>query len=82
MPVLITRASTYIHGAGADSYALANHLHSFLSRRWRSQPAASPAGAGRGIDDSPRPAGITGQRASSALSAIGGELVMTKGAAR
>jgi len=31
MPVLRTRASTYIHGAGADSEALAGHLHSFLS---------------------------------------------------
>jgi len=30
MPVLRTRASTYIHGAGADSHALAAHLHSFL----------------------------------------------------
>jgi putative flavoprotein involved in K+ transport len=33
MPVLRTRASTYIHGAGADSEALAGHLHSFLSTR-------------------------------------------------
>jgi len=33
MPVLRTRASTYIHGAGADSGALAGHLHSFLSSR-------------------------------------------------
>jgi putative flavoprotein involved in K+ transport len=33
MPVLRTRASTYIHGAGADSAALAGHLHSFLSSR-------------------------------------------------
>jgi putative flavoprotein involved in K+ transport len=31
MPVLRTRASTYIHGAGSDSEALAGHLHSFLS---------------------------------------------------
>jgi putative flavoprotein involved in K+ transport len=31
MPVLRTRASTYIHGAAADSEALASHLHSFLS---------------------------------------------------
>ncbi|MGH3184456.1 MAG: pyridine nucleotide-disulfide oxidoreductase, partial [Streptosporangiaceae bacterium] len=30
MPVLRTRASTYIHGAAADSQALADHLHSFL----------------------------------------------------
>jgi putative flavoprotein involved in K+ transport len=35
MPVLRTRASTYIHGAGADSAALAGHLHSFLSGRPR-----------------------------------------------
>ena len=31
MPVLRTRASTYIHGAAADSEALADHLHSYLS---------------------------------------------------
>ena len=31
LPVLRTRASTYIHGASADSDALADHLHSFLS---------------------------------------------------
>jgi putative flavoprotein involved in K+ transport len=60
MPVLRTRASTYIHGAGADSGALANHLHSFLGSQHRSQPAASRAGAGRGIDDLPRPAHVTG----------------------
>jgi len=35
MPVLRTRASTYIHGAGADSEALAAHLHSFLGSRHR-----------------------------------------------
>jgi putative flavoprotein involved in K+ transport len=35
LPVLRTRASTYIHGAGADSAALASHLHSFLSRQGR-----------------------------------------------
>jgi len=35
MPVLRTRASTYIHGAGADTEALAGHLHSFLSSRRR-----------------------------------------------
>jgi len=35
MPVLRTRASTYIHGAAADSQALAGHLHSFLSSRCR-----------------------------------------------
>ena len=33
LPVLRTRASTYIHGAAADSEALAAHLHSFLSSR-------------------------------------------------
>jgi len=33
LPVLRTRASTYIHGAGADSGALADHLHAFLSGR-------------------------------------------------
>ncbi|HTX28726.1 MAG TPA: NAD(P)/FAD-dependent oxidoreductase [Streptosporangiaceae bacterium] len=33
MPVLRTRASTYIHGAAADSDALACHLHSFLGSR-------------------------------------------------
>ena len=33
LPVLRTRASTYIHGAGTDSEALADHLRSFLSRR-------------------------------------------------
>jgi putative flavoprotein involved in K+ transport len=35
MPVLRTRAPTYIHGAAADSEALAGHLQSFLSRRRR-----------------------------------------------
>ena len=35
LPVLRTRASTYIHGAAADSDALADHLHSFLSSRRR-----------------------------------------------
>jgi putative flavoprotein involved in K+ transport len=33
MPVLRTRASTYIQGATTDTQALASHLHSFLSRR-------------------------------------------------
>jgi putative flavoprotein involved in K+ transport len=33
MPVLRTRASTYIHGAATDSEALADHLHSFLGSR-------------------------------------------------
>jgi len=35
LPVLRTRASTYIHGAAADTGALADHLHSFLSSRRR-----------------------------------------------
>jgi putative flavoprotein involved in K+ transport len=35
LPVLRTRASTYIHGAAADSEALAGHLHSFLSNQRR-----------------------------------------------
>jgi putative flavoprotein involved in K+ transport len=35
MPVLRTRASTYIHGAAADTDALAGHLHTFLSSRRR-----------------------------------------------
>jgi putative flavoprotein involved in K+ transport len=38
LPVLRTRASTYIHGAGADSGALASHLHSFLSSRRDDKP--------------------------------------------
>ena len=33
LPVLRTRASTYIHGAGADSEALADHLRFFLDSR-------------------------------------------------
>lgn len=33
LPVLRTRASTYIHGALKDTAALGNHLHSFLSSR-------------------------------------------------
>ncbi len=35
LPVLRTRASTYIHGAATDTDALADHLHSFLSGRHR-----------------------------------------------
>jgi putative flavoprotein involved in K+ transport len=35
LPVLRTRASTYIHGTGPDSEALAGQLHSFLSSRRR-----------------------------------------------
>jgi putative flavoprotein involved in K+ transport len=38
LPVLRTRASTYIHGAAADTEVLADHLRSFLSQR-RPQPA-------------------------------------------
>jgi putative flavoprotein involved in K+ transport len=47
MPVLRTRASTYIHGAGADTDALAGHLHSFLGSPRRDFPAgrAEPAAA-------------------------------------
>ncbi|HEX9063749.1 MAG TPA: NAD(P)/FAD-dependent oxidoreductase [Streptosporangiaceae bacterium] len=33
LPVLRTRASTYIHGAGPDSRALADDLYAFLGRR-------------------------------------------------
>ena len=35
MPVLRTRASTYIHGAATDSEALADHLHTFLGSQRR-----------------------------------------------
>jgi putative flavoprotein involved in K+ transport len=35
LPVLRTRASTYIHGAATDSQALASHLHSFLNGQHR-----------------------------------------------
>ena len=35
LPVLRTRASTYIHGAAGDSDALASHLYSFLSSQRR-----------------------------------------------
>ena len=35
LPVLRTRASTYIHGAATDTDALACHLHSFLSSQCR-----------------------------------------------
>jgi len=35
LPVLRTRASSYIHGSDADSAALADHLHSFLGSRPR-----------------------------------------------
>ena len=52
LPVLRTRASTYIHGAAADSGALAGHLCSFLSsqrqcRRIR-PPHPSPLVSGCG----------------------------------
>ena len=33
LPVLRSRGSTYIHGAAADTEALASHLHCFLSQR-------------------------------------------------
>ena len=45
MPVLRTRASTYIHGVVADSQAVANHLHSFLSSQRQSRPTAAPGRA-------------------------------------
>jgi putative flavoprotein involved in K+ transport len=35
LPVLRTRASTYIHGADTDSAALADHLHTYLSSQRR-----------------------------------------------
>jgi putative flavoprotein involved in K+ transport len=47
MPVLRTRASTYIHGAATDSADLAGHLHDFLGSQRRSHPAASWAGVDR-----------------------------------
>jgi putative flavoprotein involved in K+ transport len=49
LPVLRTRASTYIHGACTDSQALAGHLHSFLSSQRRSQPAAGRADLRRAV---------------------------------
>jgi len=41
LPVLRTRASTYIHGAASDTAALAGHLHTFLGSQRRSQRAAA-----------------------------------------
>jgi putative flavoprotein involved in K+ transport len=35
LPVLRTRASTYIHGAATDSHAVASHLHAHLGSRSR-----------------------------------------------
>ncbi len=35
LPVLRTRASTYIHGTATDTEALAGHLHAYLGRRCR-----------------------------------------------
>ena len=50
MPVLRTRASTYIHGASPDSDALACHLRSHLGSRRRRRPAASaPTIRGRAL---------------------------------
>jgi putative flavoprotein involved in K+ transport len=45
LPVLRTRASTYIHGAAADSEALAGHLCSFLGshRRWQGRASLIPS---------------------------------------
>jgi putative flavoprotein involved in K+ transport len=46
LPVLRTRASTYIHGAIADTQALASHLHSFLGR---APVTAAPRGPGPAV---------------------------------
>jgi len=51
MPVLRTRASTYIHGAAADTEALAGHLHAFLGNGRR-----APAEPGRCRSSSLHPA--------------------------
>ena len=42
MPMLRTRASTYIHGAATDTEALADHLYSFLSNQRPWQGIRSP----------------------------------------
>jgi putative flavoprotein involved in K+ transport len=42
LPVLRTRASTYIHGATADTEALANHLHSRLGAVQGRRAAETP----------------------------------------
>jgi putative flavoprotein involved in K+ transport len=48
MPVLRTRASTYIHGAAGDSQDLANHLQSFLGgKRQDGQSMTLGAGGAR-----------------------------------
>ena len=47
LPVLRTRASTYIHGAAADTEALADHLHSFLSSRAVRQMSSARQAAAR-----------------------------------
>ena len=48
LPVLRTRASTYIHGTVPDTDALADHLHSFLNTRHRYPvPALRQARPGR-----------------------------------
>jgi putative flavoprotein involved in K+ transport len=44
LPVLRTRASTYIHGAAADTEALANHLQSFLNGQYRHEAGAGMPG--------------------------------------
>jgi putative flavoprotein involved in K+ transport len=41
MPLLRTRASTYIHGAAADTKAIADDLHCFLGRRSAAGPLAT-----------------------------------------
>jgi putative flavoprotein involved in K+ transport len=49
MPLLRTRASTYIHGAATDSEALADHLYSFLSSQRGGRESTSwRTGADRG----------------------------------
>lgn len=55
LPVLRTRAPTYIHGAGADSDALAGHLRTFLSSQPRCQPAAPRVGIGMSCSTSWKP---------------------------
>lgn len=43
LPILRRRASSYIHGAGADTEALGEHLHSFLDERTPRSSIASRA---------------------------------------
>jgi hypothetical protein len=58
MPVLRTRASTYIHGAAGDSQDLANHLQSFLGgKRQDGQSMTLGAGGDLRPDRRSSPAG-------------------------